>query len=231
MPPAPRASSQAGFTLTELLIACAIIGIVMSGLLGIVMAGQTSYQVGTNQLEAQQDLRLLVQRISKEIRDAGYCPTCGTGSPPIDPFASVINATATGFTIQNDWNGTWNGANGIAAAGTVPHVVVNADGTTTTTQRGERITYAFAAGTLTRQETGVDGAAVALATNLAALTFTYLDATNTILATPVSVANEGRIRTIVVTAVGQPQVQPASFQGGRVQIAMTDTIRLRNRTP
>jgi prepilin-type N-terminal cleavage/methylation domain-containing protein len=222
---------ERGFTLAELLIACAIIGLIMGGLFGILTAGQQSYQVGTHMIEAQQDPRTTIQRIANEVRDAGYCPTCGTGSPAIAPFSAITGATATGFTVQNDWNATWNGATGIAASGTVSHVVVNADGSTTTTQRGERVTYAFGGGTLTRQEVGVDASPVILAANVASLTFTYLTAAGTVLTAPVSAANEATIRTIVVTVVGQPQVQPALFQDGRVQVAMTDTIRLRNRVP
>lgn len=223
--------NEKGFTLAELLIACALIGIVMSGLFGILNAGQQSYQVGTHMIEAQQDPRITLQRIANEVRDAGYCPTCGTGSPAIAAFSAITSATATGFTVQNDWNATWNGTSGIASSGTVSHVVVNNDGSTTTTQRGERVTYAFSSGTFTRQETGVDTSPVVLASNVASMTFSYQTAAGAVLATPVSVANEPTIRTIVVTMVGQPQVQPGTFQGGRVYVPMTDTIRLRNRVP
>ena len=111
------------------------------------------------------------------------------------------------------------------------YVVINNDGTTTTTQRGEQSIYAFSAGTLTRREIGIDAAPVVLASNLAALTFTYLDRNGTVLTTPVPAVQEGNIRTIVIKAVGQPQVQPSTFQAGRVQVAMTDTVRLRNRAP
>jgi prepilin-type N-terminal cleavage/methylation domain-containing protein len=218
--------NERGFTLAELLIACAIIGMVMSGIFGILNAGQQSYQVGVHMIEAQQDPRITIQRIANEVREAGYCPTCGG---TIAAFNAITSATATGFIVQNDWNATWNGTSGIAASGTVSWTVVNSDGSTTTTQRGERVTYAFASGTLTRQETGVDASPVTLATNVASITFSYLDASGTVLATPVSVANEPNIRSIVITMVGQPQVQAASFQGGRVYVPMTDTIRLRNR--
>jgi prepilin-type N-terminal cleavage/methylation domain-containing protein len=220
---------QAGFTLTELLIACAIIGVVMAGLFSILTSGQQTYLVGSNTVEAQQELRLVIQRMTNEIRNAGYCPTCGTGSPAVAAFPAITGASATGFTIQNDWDGTWNGAAGINTAGTVNYVVVGANGVATTTPRGEQIVYAFNAGTLTRQEVGVDAAPVTLASNLASLSFTYMNAAGTTLASPV--AQPGTIRTIVVNAVGQPQNQPSTFQAGRVSVAMTDTVRLRNRTP
>src|SRR5207248_736240 len=99
-PAMPR--DEAGFTLAELLIACALIGVVMSGLYALLTSGQQMYLTGTNQMGAQQTLRLAVQRITTEVRDGGYCPTCGTGSPAITPFSAITSANATGFTIQND---------------------------------------------------------------------------------------------------------------------------------
>jgi len=64
---------------------------------------------------------------------------------------------------------------------------------------------------------------VVIASGISSLTFTYLDAAG---ATTTTAAN---IRAIVVNVVGQPLNQPSTFQAGRVQVAMTDSIRLRNR--
>jgi len=214
---------QRGFTLTELLVACALIGLVMAGLFGILQSGQQTYLTGTNQVEAQLALRLALLRMTNEIRDAGYCPTCGTGSPAITGFDAITAQSGTTFTVQNDWNGTWDGTTGIFTGGTVPHAVLNTDGTTTTTPRGEQVTYAFSAGTLTRREIGLDAAPVVIASGISSLTFTYLD----INGAPTTTA--ANIRAIVVNVVGQPQNQPTTFQAGRVQVAMTDSIRLRNR--
>ena len=215
---------QRGFTLTELLVACALIGLVMAGLFGILQSGQQSYLTGTNQVEAQQALRLALLRLTNEIRDAGYCPTCGTGSPAIAPFEAITAQSATGFTIQNDWNGNWTGTTGIFTGGTVPDVTLNADGTTTTTNRGEQIIYAFTGGNLTRREIGIDATPVVIASGIQSLSFSYLDING---ATTSTAAN---IRAVVVNVVGQPQNQPSTFTTGRVQVAMTDSIRIRNRT-
>jgi prepilin-type N-terminal cleavage/methylation domain-containing protein len=162
-----RLRAQAGFTLTELLIACAIIGVVMAGLFSILSSGQQTYLVGSNTVEAQQELRLVIQRMTNEVRHAGFCPTCGTGSPAVTPFSALTGVSATGFTIQNDWDGTWDGAAGITTGATVNYVVVGTDGVAVTTPRGEQIVYAFSAGQLTRREVGLDGAGVVLASNLA----------------------------------------------------------------
>ena len=229
-----RFHNQHGFTLTELLVACAMIGVVMAGLFSILRSGQQSYLIGTNQVEAQQALRLTMLRVSNEIREAGYCPTCGTGSPAIAAFPAITGATAgtapsaTGFTIQNDWSSNWNGATGIATSGTVTQVVMSSTSSTTSNVvRGEQIIYSYSAGTLTRREVGIDASPVTIVSNLASLSFTYLDVNGTAF-TPTT-TTQGNIRAIVVNVVGQPQVQPTAATAGRVQVAMTDSIRLRNR--
>ena len=214
--------NQRGFTLTELLVACAMVGFVMAGLFSILSTGQQSYLTGSNQVDAQQSLRLALLRMTNEIREAGYCPTCGTGSPAVAAFPAITSQSSTGFTIQNDWSGNWNGTTGIST-GTVTQVVMASNGTTSNVTRGEQIIYAYSSGTLTRREMGVDASAVTVVSNLSSLSFTYLDADGNTTATAAD------IRTIVVNAVGQPQVQPSASMAGRVQVAMTDSVRLRNR--
>lgn len=217
-----RLRGQGGFTIAELLITTAIVGLVMAGLWVMLSTGQESYLVGASQAEAQQNIRLAVDRMVNELRNAGYCPTCSqacTNPGNIGPFAAISAASATSFTIQNDWNGDYNcltGA-GINAAGTVNYIG-------TATQRGERIIYDVTGGTLRRQEIGVDGAAVVIAGGVSAVTFSYLDANgNNSMGTPAN------IRRIVITITAQPQFQPAATQQGRAQVTVQDTVRLRNR--
>jgi Tfp pilus assembly protein PilW len=196
---------EGGFTLAELLVACAVIALVMAGLLVMLQTGLESYLIGANRVEATQSVRLAIEQMSREIRVTGFCPTClGTA-----PFTAITAQTATGFTIQNDWDG--DGA--INAVGTV----TDANGTV----RGEQIIYAFAGGSLTRQEIG--GASETLATGINSLSFTYQDSAGA------TTAIAADIRTIVVTLTTQPQNQPAATQQGRVLVTMTDSVRLRNR--
>jgi Tfp pilus assembly protein PilW len=207
--------------MVELLITTAIVGIVMAGLYVMLSAGQESYLVGTNQAEAQQNLRLAVDRMMQELRNAGYCATCSnacTAPGNVGPFASISAASATSFTIQNDWNGDYNCVNGagINTAGTVAYLG-------TVTQRGEQITYDVSGGNLRRREIGVDGAPVVLAGGITSATFTYQDANGNVTATPAN------IRRIVITITAQPQNQPAATQQGRTRVTVQDTVRLRNR--
>lgn len=87
-----------GFTLAELLVTLAVVGLVMAGVLSLLIQGQQSYLVGAAQVEAQQNARVAVERMANEIRAAGYDPTASG-------FSAIINQTQTGLTLQNDWNG------------------------------------------------------------------------------------------------------------------------------
>ena len=197
--------SEEGFTLAELPVACAVIAFVMAGLLIVLQAGLESYLIGSNRVEATQSVRLAIERMTREIRGAGFCPTC-IGTPP---FTAIAAQTATGFTLQNDWDG--DGA--INTVGTV----TDANGIS----RSEQIIYAFAGGSLTRQETGMP--LETLAAGINSLTFTYQDSAGATTATAAS------IRALVVTLTTQPQNQPAATQQGRVFVTMTDSVRVRNR--
>lgn len=199
--------SECGFTLAELLVACAIIAFVMAGLLVMLQTGQESYLLGANRVEATQSVRVAIDQMIKEIRQAGFCPTC-LGTPP---FTALTAQSASGFTIQNDWDGSGV----ISAAGTV----TDANGTT----HGEQIIYSFAGGALTRQEIGVNLTALTIAAGINALTFTYQDSAGA------ATANAADIRTVVVTVTTQPEYQPAATLQGRVLVTMTDSVRLRNR--
>ena len=225
-----RVRSQHGFTLSELLVACAVIAFVMAGLLTMLQSGQESYLRGSRQIEAQQNVRLTMDRVVDELRNAGFCPTCSGDSSLACPglpgarcqFAAVTNITSTSFTLLNDWNGDWDGSVGIEPSGTVNYVVVNADGTTATTQRGERIIYTVTGGTLTRQEIGVDASAVTLVTGINSLTFTFQDSAGT-------AATGTTIRQVLISMTAQPSVQAQGTMQGKVLVTMGDTVRLRNR--
>ena len=228
-----RFLGQRGFTLVELLIAVGIVGFVVAGVFVMLSAANVSYVTGSNQADAQAMVRAVLQRMTQEIREAGYNPTSvpvctpAPGGNCIDP---IINATATGFTIQNDRDGT----------GTINPAVVFVDAFAWgNVNRGERITYSIVGTTLQRQESGVDLAALTVLINVSQLNagglqpyFQYLDAAGNVLPTPIAnpSANQSLIRTVVVNLqVGNQQgATPASWRDGSIRVAMSDRIRLRN---
>jgi prepilin-type N-terminal cleavage/methylation domain-containing protein len=220
-----RHHGQRGFTLVELLIATAILGLVMAGLLSLLTASQRAYSRGSNTIDAQQNARVALERLSKEIREAGYHPrppdtapaTCpsalypsggGTNSPCWS-FYPIINQSATGLTLQYDWNGSGT----ITTAGKVNDPLACAAGTPC---RGERVVYALAGQNLTRQETGVDATAQILATGITALTFTYL-------------RDDGAVAPTqdLISSVRIQMTARAGNEGASA--TMTDQIRLRTR--
>ncbi len=226
---------QRGFTLAELLVAVAMIGLVMAGLLTLLTTGSVSYLTGTNQVATQSALRLTLERMTREIREAGYnttgLPLCTPPPVPAACMDSIINATATSFTIQNDWNGV----NGIEPGVTVAEVYSFGN-----VQQGEQITYSIAGNTLQRQESTVDAGAQTLVTNVVQASlggvpqpfFQYLDVDGNVIPTPIASPsqNQSNIRAVVVNfQAGVQGVTPQSWQAGAIQVTMSDQIRLRNR--
>lgn len=203
---------ERGFSLTEMLVVCALLGIVMAGVLTLLMAGQQSATATMNKVDAQAGARVGIERLIEEIREAGYLPTGPTcpgapavACPPFNyAFSAIINQTAAGLTIQNDWNGNTT----IQAAAVTDPV--------TGGNRGEQVIYSFAGGQLTRREVGIDAAPVVLVSGITSLTFTYLDQNNAVTATAAN------IRTVTITLSTQAST-------GYQQVTMTHRVRLRNR--
>ncbi|MBI2544773.1 MAG: prepilin-type N-terminal cleavage/methylation domain-containing protein, partial [Candidatus Rokubacteria bacterium] len=99
-------TDQRGFTLAELLVVIAVIGVIMIGILTLLMTGNQSYLTGANQAEAQAAARAALERITLDMREAGYGPLTdqNCNPPPNGPaafcFNAVVNPTNTAFTLQ-----------------------------------------------------------------------------------------------------------------------------------
>ena len=61
---------QRGFTLAELLAVIAILGIMLAGLVTLQMQGQQSYLIGSHRVEAQQNGRVALELMIRELRSA-----------------------------------------------------------------------------------------------------------------------------------------------------------------
>ena len=90
--------AQAGYSLADLLVAMAITGVLMSATLSALQSGLAAWGWGTGRVEAQQATRVALERMARELRDAGYDPT-GAG---ID---AVLVAEPTRIVFQRDLNG------------------------------------------------------------------------------------------------------------------------------
>ncbi len=199
-------SGTGGFTLAELLVAIAIVGIVLAGLLTFLQTGESHVQMGVGQVEAQQNARVAFDLMIKEIRGAGLDPQ-GLGFPAIVNTAGAGLPTATAFRIQSDLNG-----NGVFDA-------------------GERVQYVITGSLLRRQILDAAGAIqqndviIAGVDTAAGAPFQYQDLAG---GAPATAAD---IRTMVVMFQTRPPVTLATHaEHGLVRVRMTDTVRLRNRS-
>lgn len=213
MTPRALARSEAGYTVAEMLVVTAVVGLIMAGLLTLLMSGQQSFTVGANRSEAQQSARLVLQRLSEEVRVGGYDPRNTAGFAAITALAPPN----TGFMISNDWNAT---------GAIETNLTVNVNGTL----RGERITYDFINNTLRRQESQIDNAAVDVTSAITSITFQYLDADDVdVTATAHQAGTAPNIRTVVVTVTATPDNQ-ASASATKVSVTSTIRARVRNRS-
>jgi type IV pilus assembly protein PilW len=87
-----------GSTLAELLVSLAVLGLTLAAVFTLVRAGLTAYGWGAARVEAQQSARVGLERMVRELREAGYDPT-GAGIQPV-----VVAAPAL-VTFQRDLNG------------------------------------------------------------------------------------------------------------------------------
>ena len=213
-----RLRSQHGFSLTELAVAVAVIAVIMAGLLSIQMTGQQTYLTGSNQVESQEAGRLAVQRMISEIRSAGNDPTRATASTP-PPWTKITAASATGFTINNDWSG--DGVINTATSYTVNGVA-----------RGEQVTYSLSGTQLRRQESAVDNAPQVVIDGVDNLTLTYYNSTHTGTCPTCGVITSPSTNASSIVAIGislrtRPTDQPSGSQG-RVWVTLEDEARIRN---
>lgn len=198
---------RSGFTLAELLVVCAVAGLVLGGISTILIQGNEIYLAGSGQVEAQQAARAALERMAQEIQGAGYDPQGLAGQAPLGcPWNPIVGAspgfgvpTATSLTIQNDNNGL-----GCIIA-------------------TERIWYNLAGTNLQRQDFSVDAAPLTLIGGVQALTFAYLDIDGIVT------ANTALIRAVDITLTTQPERVATIWQAGRVSVTMRDRVRLRNR--
>lgn len=164
------------FTLIELMVVMAMIGIVTGSIYGIFVSSNRSYRTQDKVVEVQQNVRVGIDFMARDIRAAGFDPQ-GTAD------AGIEVATATKVRFTSDMNRV----NGIED-----------------TNR-ERITYEYDAVSNDLLQLLYEGTASAtsetLIDNVSALTFTYLDSGGNDLGNPV--ANLAAIRTILISLTCQ----------------------------
>ena len=90
--------AEAGHSLVELLVATAVMGLLMAATLSLLQSGIAAWGWGAGRIEAQQAVRVALERMARELRESGYDPT-GAG---ID---AILVAEPARIVFQRDLNG------------------------------------------------------------------------------------------------------------------------------
>jgi type IV pilus assembly protein PilW len=144
-------TKKEGFTLSELLVAMVISGVVMAAMYSSYYSQQKSYVVQEQVAAMQQNLRAAMFYMEKEIRMAG-CDSERSAD------AGITTANASSISFTEDIRGAAEGS--------------NPDGDTN--DPNESITYSLSAGDLWRDDVNGIGNQT-IAENIDALSFVYLD--------------------------------------------------------
>jgi type IV pilus assembly protein PilW len=182
-----------GFTLTELMVAMAIGMVVLSAVTTTFMAQARFYNAQEQINEMQQNARGALDVITRELKMAGYKPNGGT-------FDGVTYSVSQ-LMIQADLDG--NG------------------GISTSSSANEQITYAYDSTNKRITRKMGTGTVEALADNITAFTFSYLDSSGATTTTSSSIRQVAISITAVTT---KPDPNYSSNNGYRnYQISATIT--------
>jgi prepilin-type N-terminal cleavage/methylation domain-containing protein len=187
-----QVTKPAGFTLVEMLMCIAILSILFGTIYGTFDIFTRSYTKENVKAGVQQKTRIGIDLMARDIRLAGLDPLDTAGAG-----ITTANQTSIQFTADLNYDGDLG-------------------------DPFENIIYALNGDQL--QQTSDLGSGMITATllvDIISLTFTYLDESDTLLATPV--ANPGDIRTVVLSLTMQ------RLAGREGPISRTYTTRVRGR--
>jgi prepilin-type N-terminal cleavage/methylation domain-containing protein len=94
--------SQRGFSLTELLVVCAALGLLMAGLLVIQTGGTSAYVIGSSRVAAQQNGRVALEMMVRELRSAQFVTlvTSDTDITFVDENGVAVQYQASSGTLN-----------------------------------------------------------------------------------------------------------------------------------
>lgn len=97
---ARRARERAGFTLVEVLVTAAVLGVLLTSILGIFNAQQKTYTVQTAVSDMQQNGRAALGILARDIRSGGF-------GVPNDAALLVVNSTSApdSITVTGNYSG------------------------------------------------------------------------------------------------------------------------------
>jgi prepilin-type N-terminal cleavage/methylation domain-containing protein len=117
-------TNERGFTLAELLVVVAVLGLIMAGVIAIQMQGQQAYLMGSARVDAQQNARVALTLMSREVR--GACSISSLSSTAVtftaaDP-AGIADCTGTTVAIRYASSGAFLYRDQASSVGGLPGV-------------------------------------------------------------------------------------------------------------
>jgi prepilin-type N-terminal cleavage/methylation domain-containing protein len=98
--------NQRGFTLTELLVALAMLGLVLTGVYTLQQQGLYSYMIGSAKVEAQQNARIALDLMIRELRSATSVTATAAGDLTfVDQNGVTLRYNLNGTNLQRTENG------------------------------------------------------------------------------------------------------------------------------
>jgi len=103
-----RLGNQRGFTLAELLVVSTMVVIVMAGIFVLQQGGVQAYLLGSNRVETQQDARVALDLMTRELRSAKSITTVtsSTDLTFVDQSGQTIQYALSGATLNRTVNAT-----------------------------------------------------------------------------------------------------------------------------
>jgi len=98
-------SSARGFSLIEMLIGSAVFVVVLLAILMILDISQRDYASGAAKLDVQENVRVALESMARELRMAGYAPSSTPNSDCAAPPCGVTALTSSSVTFQADVDG------------------------------------------------------------------------------------------------------------------------------
>jgi prepilin-type N-terminal cleavage/methylation domain-containing protein len=103
---APRRAGKSGFTLGEVLVALSIFLLILMGIMQVFEPSNLAYQSSPRKLGIQQNGRVAMDTIVRQLRMAGYFPENVDNDPTNNQVNPIEIATDTALAVAGDLDGT-----------------------------------------------------------------------------------------------------------------------------